>query len=180
MKMTISTARVSGIPQNCRYPGKCVIDNAQAFVRFVAGWDHVCGRFTGNYRKLANFEYADCVVMDCDNDDSENPEDWIYPEAFAEMAEGVSCVIVTSRNHMKAKGNKAAKPRFHVYFPIEPTESATECAALKRAIYARWPIFDRNALDAARFIFSSPAEEVIWQEGTVTIDRLLAGEDAAA
>ena len=72
---------------------------------------------------------------------------------------------------MKEKDGRAARPKFHVYFPIEETEDAEHYAAVKRAIQKAYPFFDDNALDAARFIFGSDPDEVVWHEGWVTIDE---------
>ena len=72
---------------------------------------------------------------------------------------------------MKEKDGKAARPKFHVYFPIEEITDADKYAAIKRAIHKAFPFFDGNALDAARFIFGSDAGEVVWHEGWVNIDE---------
>ena len=34
-----------------------------------------------------------------------------------------------------------------------------------------YPFFDDNALDAARFLFGSDADEVVWHEGWINIDE---------
>ena len=72
---------------------------------------------------------------------------------------------------MKVKDGKAARPKFHIYFPIEETEDADHYAAVKRAIQKAYPFFDDNALDAARFIFGADAKEVVWHEGWMNIDE---------
>ncbi|KAI4449171.1 hypothetical protein C823_003700 [Eubacterium plexicaudatum ASF492] len=57
-----------------------------------------------------------------------------------------------SRNHMKPKDGRSARPRFHVYFPHDPITDGEACAALKKAIHQKFPFFDGNAIDSARFI----------------------------
>lgn len=59
--------------------------------------------------------------MDCDNDHSEDPADWIILEKLEEFFEEIDYAAAPSRNHMKEKDGKAARPKFHVYFPIEET-----------------------------------------------------------
>ena len=42
---------------------------------------------------------------------------------------------------------------------------------MKQALAKKYPFFDGNALDAARFLYGSTPEEVIWHDGWVTIDE---------
>lgn len=139
----------------------------QKAVRF----DHVCAEYKGNYRSIGNFARSDVVVMDIDNDHTEEPAEWITPDKPDELLPDISYVIAFSRNHMKVKDGKAARPKFHVYFQITKTTDASWYAALKRGIKKRFDFFDGNALDAARFIFGADAGEVVWHEGWMTIDE---------
>ncbi len=172
MKITLSRAKSCGEPKNCSYPIKCEVGTAAEFLAAVA-YDHVCGKFRNNYRDNKNFEECDCVVMDCDNDHSDNPDDWITPESYENIFPGVDYIVVPSRNNMKPKGGKSARPRHHVYFPCGRITSAEDCTALKRRIYETKPEFDGKALDAARFIFGNKTDEVLWHEGGTTIDEFL-------
>ena len=179
MKFTLYTANCTGNEKNCLYPNVCIIENETDFMAAVEK-DHVTGRFKGNYRSIDNFELSDCEVMDCDNDHSENPDDWITPEDLSERLDDIACAIAPSRNNMKEKDGKAARPRFHAYFPHAPVRDAAESAALKRQIHERLTFFDGNALDAARFIYGAPAEEVLWHEGEMTIDEWIAPKPKAS
>lgn len=172
MRMTFYTASCRGNAKNSLYPNKRIIDNETDCME-MAAFDHVCGEFKNFHRGVDNFLSSDVEVMDCDNGHSDKPEDWIHPEDLAEELEDVSYVIIPSRNNMKPKDGKAARPRFHVYFPHEPITDAETCATLKKAIRERFGFFDGKALDAARFIFGHPAEKIIWHEGEVTIDCIL-------
>lgn len=172
MRLTIYTANCRGNAKNNIYPNKQIVDCQEAFLDAVA-LDHVCGEFRDCRRSVSNFICSDCDVMDCDNDHSDNPDDWVTPEDLEAELEEICYVIVPSRNNMKPKDGKAARPRFHVYFPHEPITDAEDCAALKKAIYNNFPFFDGNALDAARFIFGNNAEEIIWHEGELTIDCIM-------
>ena len=175
MRITLSVSKVCGARSNMRYPDKAVITDAEGMETAIR-LDHVCGEFKNNRRSRENFVTSDCIVMDCDNGDSEKPSDWIRPEDITTALSDVSCVIVPSRNHMKKKGDKAPRPRFHVYFPIEPVTDEAEYAALKRKVQAAFPFFDKNALDSARFIFGNAdveAGSIIWQDGALTIQEYL-------
>lgn len=172
MKLTFYTANCRGNAKNSLYPNKRVVDNEDDFQEVMA-FDHVCGEFKEFRRSSDNFLCSDVDVMDCDNDHSDNPEDWIFPESLLERLDDVSFVIVPSRNNQKIKDGKSARPRFHVYFPHDPVTDAASCTGLKRAIQKQFPFFDGNALDAARFIFGNPTEDVLWHEGELTIDCLV-------
>lgn len=173
MRMTFYTANCRGNAKNSLYPNKRVVDNEQDFLEVMA-FDHVCADFK-NYRKSGeNFLSADTEVMDCDNDHSDDPADWMRPENLPEqIGHEVAFAVVPSRNNGKPKDGKSARPRFHVYFPHDPITDSNACAALKRAIQQKFPFFDAHALDAARFIFGNPTEEILWHEGEITIDCIV-------
>lgn len=173
MRMTFYTANCRGNAKNSLYPNKRVADNEQDFLEVMA-FDHVCAEFKNYRRSGENFLSADTEVMDCDNDHSDDPADWIRPEDLPEqIGHEVAFAIVPSRNNGKPKDGKSARPRFHVYFPHDPITDSETCAALKRAIQQKFPFFDAHALDAARFIFGNPTEEILWHEGEITIDCIV-------
>ncbi|MCI9298109.1 MAG: hypothetical protein HFI10_11805 [Lachnospiraceae bacterium] len=173
MRMTFYTANCRGNAKNSLYPNRRVIDNEDDCMEVVA-FDHVCAEFKNCRRSNDNFLSCDVDVMDCDNGHSDNPEDWIHPEDLEEkIGKDVAFAVVTSRNHMKPKDGKSARPRFHVYFPHDPVTDGEVCAALKKAIQQKFPFFDAKALDSARFIFGHPADSIFWHEGEITIDCIV-------
>ena len=164
-----------GNPKNKCYSNKAAITNSDD-LKTAAAFDHVCGKFKNDLRSVANFESSDCIVLDCDND-SDDPSDWIPIEKLSEIFPDVNFAVVTSRSHMKAKGSRTARPRFHVYFPIKQTTDASAYAELKKRIHKVAYFFDGNALDAARFIYGNPDAEVLWVEGIFNIDDSLDAQD---
>lgn len=134
--------------------------------------DHVCASYKNNHRSKQNFIQSNVVVLDCDNDHSDNQTDWITEEKINTIFNTVSYVFVPSRHDMKEKDDKSARPRFHLYFPI-PDYPEEDYCALKKRISAIFPFFDNNALDSARFIFGSTAANIIWHEGEETIDSFV-------
>ena len=173
MKMTFYVANCRGNEKNSLYPKKCVVDNEDDCLEVMA-FDHVCGEFKGCRRGNDNFLSCDASVMDCDNDHSDNPADWIHPEDLeGKVGKDVAFAVVPSRHNMKPKEGKSARPRFHVYFPHDPITDWESCAALKKAIQQEFPFFDARALDSARFIFGHPAGSILWHEGEITIDCIV-------
>lgn len=172
MELIFYTANCIGKRNNCSYPNK-VVAGCAADMDKVARFDHVCAEYTKGYRNAANFVTSNVVVMDCDNDHSDDPEEWIKPEMMEDMFPDTPYVIVPSRNNMKPKDGKTARPRWHIYFLIYPVTSAGAYTQMKRDIFNAFPFFDGNALDAARFIFGTEPSDIIWHDGDMTIDILL-------
>ena len=110
--------------------------------------------------------------MDCDNDHSDNPNDWLTPETLAQRLPDVAFAATYSRHHMQAKGKYSARPRFHVFFPTAPCTDAATHKAMKLCIHKALPFFDGNALDVARFLFGASGG-VFWQEGSLHYMKFL-------
>lgn len=168
MKFTVFTASCTGREANCRYPQKREIQNAQD-LKEAAAFDHVCAAYKNNYRSRDNFLWSDVVVMDCDNNHTENPQEWVTGEELLARLPGVAVAIVPSRNNGKDKDGRTARPRFHAYFPIPKLEDEKAYSLLKQEIRERFSFFDEAALDSARFLYGTPTESVLWQEGEETI-----------
>lgn len=168
---TIYTANTTGAQQNTVYPNEVTVDNLSALEQAMRR-DHVCAKYTGNVRGVANFQYADCIPMDCDNDHSDNPDDWKSPEDVKKAFPGVAFAVSFSRNHMKKKKGKAARPKFHCYFPIKRISSVEQYVAMKKQIQKKFPEFDANALDAGRFLFGVEDPQIMYFKGKKTVDKL--------
>lgn len=178
MKFTLSIADCTGNAANCLYPHDQEISTPEELAVAIMK-DQVFARYKGSYRNIANFLESDVIPMDCDNDHSDNPEDWLTAEKLEEIFADVDHVIFPSRHHMRPKNGKAARPKYHILFPIAPCTDAAMYAAVKGALQAKYDFFDDNALDAARFFFGSDceAEDIVWHEGFLTIDETLDESD---
>ena len=172
MKLIIYSADVTGVQDNCTYPHRHEIFDASALKKAVRR-DHVCAEYKNCYRGKENYITSNCVVMDVDNDHTENPAEWITPENLAEEYADIRFAICYSRNHMKQKGQYGPRPRYHIYFEIDPVTDHEEYSSIKEALYAMYPFYDDQALDAGRFIYGSDSGEVIWHEGSSTILSVL-------
>ena len=174
MKFTLYTAKCRDNLQNCVYPDERVITSKKALIEAVR-FDHVTACYKENYRNKANFIKSDCLPLDCDNEQSDKEKDWIKPQDVAKAFTNVPFAVVYSRNNMKSKGGKSARPRFHVYFQIPDTTDQSGYADLKQQVAAIFPYFDANALDAARFLFGVKEPEVeIFDGDTLITDYLSA------
>lgn len=168
----VYTAECIGNAANCLYPNEVKITDAVS-AKLAFATDMVCARYKNNYRNTANFEVANALPGDCDNDHSDEPADWVTPEDIADLFADVSYVLHYSRHHMKPKGEKSARPRFHIVFLIDPERDADRYTALKQRLLAAFPFFDANAMDAARFLFGTEDPQVIYHPGTITLNAFL-------
>lgn len=171
-EMTIYRSGYTGNLANCIYQDKVVVTGKESMSQ-VTGFDHVTASYQNSYRGNDNFISSDCIALDCDNDHSDDPGEWISPFEIMLEFEDVAFISVTSRSHMKQKGDRSPRPRFHVYFPIEQVTDVKEYALLKKRIAAAYPYFDKNALDGARFLFGNPDAEIEVYDGDNTIDEYL-------
>ena len=170
-QFTLFTAGCTGNNKNSVYPNKVVVTDETEFRKAVS-YDHVCAAYRDNRRSNENFICSDCIMMDCDNTHSENPADWKDAAAVQAAFPDVAFAVCYSRNHMKEKDGKAARPKFHVYFPIEQVKSAEQYSNMKRQLHKMFPEFDGNALDAGRFFFGVETPTVNFFKGNKTADEL--------
>lgn len=177
-KFTLYTAHCTGNLSNCIYSKKAIITDKESLLKAIK-FDHVTAKYKDNYRSNANFIQADNVVLDCDNDHLDNPKDWVTSVDVATTFQDVPFVVVYSRNHMKQKGNKSPRPRFHIYFIIQTIIDKAEYATLKQKIALVFPYFDTNALDNARLIFGTNNAEVELYGGNKDITVFLEEDDFA-
>ena len=169
---TIYSADVTGNPGNCSYPHKHVILDETSLKTAICH-DYVCAEYLNSYRNGDNFISSDCLPVDCDNDHSENPADWMTPDDVMQAFPGVTFAIHFSRFHYREKNGKAARPKFHVLFPIEHCTDASLYSDMKKLVNSIFPYFDTQALDAARFFFGTAAADVALYPGRMNLTEFL-------
>lgn len=165
-QITLYASSYRGNERNALYPLKIEVNSVDDLCRAVA-FDHVCAEYRNSHRAITDFIHSDCLMLDLDNTHSENPADWKTLEHVKAAFPGVPFYAVESRNHMKLKDGKAARPKYHLYFAINDTSDSDTYAQWKAWAIAVFPFFDMNAKDAARFFFGveSPKVYFITEEG---------------
>lgn len=176
MKFTLYRSNCLEVPENCTYPHKVEVTGRDSLIEAVKH-DYVCAEYQGNYRSNDNFIGSDCLPVDCDNDHSDDPDEWVYPSDVATAFPGVAFAVHYSRNHMKTKGGKAARPKFHVFFAIDRITDPGQYSEMKKLVNTIFPYFDTKALDAARFFFGTKIPEVEIFDGPMTLTTFLADDD---
>lgn len=170
--ITVFAANCRGNPANCLYPNRIEVTDADSAVSAFSQ-DTVCAEYRNNYRSVENFHISNALPLDCDNDHSDDPSMWITAEDLDRFFPDVDYLIHYSRHHMKPKGDKSARPRFHVVFSIDPTSKSDAYLQLKKRVAAAFPFFDSNAMDAARFLFGTEDPQVLFHPGTITLNAFL-------
>ena len=103
--ITLYRADTTGNAQNCLYRHEVSAETPQQLAEAVR-FDHVFAKFSGNRRSNKNFQYADLLVLDCDNDHSDCPDDWIRPEDLEGFLPDVAYAVYSSRHSDLPKGNR--------------------------------------------------------------------------
>lgn len=188
MKMTLYTANCRGDKTNTSYPNRVEV-NCPADLERAALLDHVCAEYRTEdvkrkrpdgteytqtvpfHRAITAFVKSDCMPFDLDNGHSNDPAEWKTLDSIKAAFPGVMFYAVPSRNHMKEKEQGkdkpplSARPRYHIYFPIDEITDADEYTRLKQRVIDLFPWFDLNAKDAARFLFGVKNPAAVFVEG---------------
>lgn len=172
MSFTMYHADCVGNAANCLYPHKVAVTDAASFKAAVAK-DYVFSAFKDSYRSGENFQCADALGVDCDNDHSDDPADWVTPEDVAAVFKDVGFVIHYSRHHNLQKGKRSPRPGFHIIFAIDDETDKVKYAAMKDTVRQIFPYIDKQALDASRFFFGTTDPAVEFHDGSINLTQFL-------
>lgn len=186
--ITLQYSSVRGKEKNTSYPFKAEVKTVDDLEK-IARFDHVCGEYADGtntrknaikgYRSKKTVRKADCLPVDCDNT---NPDplaedipasEWKTPADVRAAFPDVPFYVVYSRNHMKEKNGKTARPKFHVYFIINDMTSEKRLAKLKKDVQKYFPAFDPAALDMARFLYGVENPKVEFYDGDTPLDTFM-------
>lgn len=173
---TLYSADIIGNPSNCSYPNKTEVTDVDS-LRAAVCHDYVCAEYKNNYRSGDNFLGADCLPVDCDNDHSEDPADWVLPADVAAAFPDACFAVHYSRYNMREKNGKPARPKFHILFPITHMTDAVAYSDMKKLVNSIFPYFDNKALDSARFFFGTTNVEVELFPGSMNLTEFLENDD---
>lgn len=179
MQITLFYAGTRETPSNTKYPNKVEVTDRDTLIRAVSN-DYVCAEYIENCRSNDNFIRSNCVALDCDNSHSDNPDDWVTPFDVAKAFPNVAFMVHYSRNHMKEKNGKVARPKFHALLSSDSITDSQQYSEIKQRVNTIFPYFDAKALDAARFFFGTQNPEVEIFDGPLTLTAFLAERDSAA
>lgn len=172
MDIKLYTANCTGVETNCRYPHEAVVTDEESLLSAVRR-DYVCVAYRNDYRSNDNFISTTCLGLDCDNDHSDDPSEWITPEHIRKQFPDVTFAVHFSRHNMISKRGKQPRPKFHVLFLIDEMKTSDAYSGLKKRMNAIFPYFDTKALDSARFFFGTEDPKAAFYPGTITLNECL-------
>ena len=171
-EITLYTSNVRGLASNTKYNCEQIITDIESLRKSLT-YDYVPVTFKDNIRNIKNFIKSNCIIVDCDNDHSDNEAEFININKVKESFINVKFYIHYSRHHMKWKNGKSPRPRFHIIFFCNEITDERIYWSLKQEIYNYFPFIDDNALDSARFMFGTLNPEVEYVDGELTIDEFI-------
>lgn len=171
-KITLTPSNYYQDAKKSKYLNPVVVESLEDFKKIILK-DYACAVYKGNHRSTDDFLYADAIVFDIDNDHSENPDDWMTPDKVSYFFSDVPIYIQYSRNHMKIKNVKPARPKFHIIMPIDKITDTNEYKSMKEKVHSIFPFVDKQALDSARLLFGTSEPRVDYIDGTRTLTDFL-------
>ena len=175
MKFTLYANSFIGKPNKTSYPYKKEVIDIET-LKDAVSHDYVGASYKDNVRG-SEFLSCDVIMVDLDNDHSEDPNEWKTLDDVKKTFPEVNFAYQYSRHHMKPKDGKTPRPKFHLLFPCTPVASPEDCKHLKQLIYLYFPFIDTNAMDSSRFFFGTKDPEVGMVEGTINIDAFFEEEN---
>jgi P4 family phage/plasmid primase-like protien len=141
----------------------------------AVSFDNCLASYDGCYRVGKGFKWADAIMADVDNSFSDNPEDWISPEAVAEAFSGTMIYQYPSRSNLKVKDGKAPRPKFHNLFAIDMTEDANVFVGYMKTLIEGFPQlhFDPQVRSAAQLNYGAEGAEVTYIDGAMNLTEFL-------
>lgn len=171
-ELTLYASYVRGLASNTKYSRKISITNIDLLKKALA-YDYVPVAYKDNTRSIKNFISSNCIIVDLDNDHSDNESDFIDINKVKEVFQNVRFFVHYSRNHMKPKNGKSPRPRFHIIFFCNEITDEKAYSNLKQEIYDYFTYIDNNALDSARFFYGTENPQVEYVDGELTIDEFI-------
>lgn len=160
---TLYSADFIGNPGNCSYPHKTVVMDADS-MRAAVGHDYVCAEYKNHYRNSDNFLSANCLPVDCDNDHSKDPKDWITPADVLEAFPGVSLAI-----HFIRYSD-------HYWQETEPGAQAVAHELTRRQLAEA----NRNMMEALQKLKNCGAQEILDNTSKSKAEQLMNDEQMEA
>jgi len=118
-----------GNPQNCLYPHAAEVTDSASLAAAVSS-DYVAVLYREGYRSSDRFVSTDCLALDCDNDHSDSPMQWVTPEIIMELFQ--DACIVDDAGLVTAIGKGTAKI----------TAAATDGSKVKASITVKVEKYD--------------------------------------
>ncbi len=134
-------------------------------------FDNCPAKYINGYRKGDNFQISNCILADIDNTHSDNESKWITHEDVKKALPDVTFYYYPSRNNMKVKNGKSARPKEHFIFPTDTFTKVDDYVNLMRFIIEQFPNlhFDPNVKSPAQLNFGVKNAQVSYVNGQLNL-----------
>lgn len=122
-----------------------------------------------------NFLMADCILADIDNTHSDVEADWITHEDVKKALPNVAFYYYPSRNHMKTKNGRSARPKEHYIFPTATLNTVEEYTDTMKRLIEAFPNlhFDKAVKGGAQLNFGVENPKVEYVDGAKNLTEFL-------
>ena len=162
---------------NSYYPYHKTITCDEDFKEVVI-YDCVGAKYKNNHRSNDDFIEANCLMLEIDNDHTEDKSLQVDNDKLAAILPDVDFRTNTSKSDGIEKDGFGPRPRLHVFFSIPTITSIGELNHLKERILEIFPFFDKKAKDAARFFAGNLDTKTYYHKGSTTIDQYIKDLDS--
>lgn len=138
-------------------------------------FDNCPAKYINGYRKGENFKISNCILADIDNTHSDNESEWITHEDVKKALPDVTFYYYPSRNNMKVKNDKSARPKEHFIFPADTITDVKEYVNLMKFLIEQFPDlhFDPNVKSPAQLNYGVENAQVSYVKGKINLSEYM-------
>lgn len=138
-------------------------------------FDNCPAKYINGYRKGENFQISNCILADIDNTHSDNESEWITHEDVKKALPDVTFYYYPSRNNMKVKNDKSARPKEHFIFPTDTITDVKEYVNLMKFLIKQFPDlhFDPNVKSPAQLNYGVEKAQVSYVNGKINLSEYM-------
>lgn len=138
-------------------------------------FDNCPAKYIDGHRKGDNFQKSNCILADIDNTHSDNKDDWITHEDVTRALPSVAFYYYPSRNNMKIKNGKSARPKEHYIFPTNSINNVNDYVKTMKYLIESFPElhFDPNVKSPAQLNFGVKNAQVFYVKGTLNLSNYM-------
>lgn len=138
-------------------------------------FDNCPAKYINGYRKGENFQISNCILADIDNTHSDNESEWITHEAVKKALPDITFYYYPSRNNMKVKNDRSARPKEHFIFPTDTITDVKEYVNLMKFLIEQFPDlhFDPNVKSPAQLNYGVENAQVSYVNGKINLSEYM-------
>lgn len=134
-------------------------------------FDNCPAKYINGYRKGENFQISNCILADIDNTHSDDESEWITHKDVKNALPNITFYYYPSRNNMKIKSDKSARPKEHFIFPTDTITDVKDYVELMNFLIEQFPYlyFDKSVKSPAQLNFGVKNAQVSFVNGQLNL-----------